>query len=52
LLDGTRDISALVEVVEQAIADGRLTPSAGNPPASEAVEIALSQLCGAVLLVG
>jgi SAM-dependent methyltransferase len=51
LIDGSRDVSALIEVAEKAIADGRLTPPAGNPPVSTAVEIALCQLCNAVLLV-
>jgi SAM-dependent methyltransferase len=51
LMDGSCDVSALTEAVEQAITDGRLTLPAGNLPVSQAVEVALSQLCEAVLLV-
>jgi hypothetical protein len=51
-LDGSLDILALLAEVQGAVADGRLTPPAGNAPLSKAIETALSQLCGASLLAG
>lgn len=51
-LDGSRDVSELIDAAQRAVADGRLTPPAGNPPLSKAIETALCQLCGAHLLVG
>jgi len=51
-LDGTRDVPALIQEAQQAIAEGGLTLSDGNQPISQSVERALSQLCSAFLLVG
>jgi hypothetical protein len=52
LLDGSRGVAELTDAAQRAIADGRLTPPAGNPPLSKAIETALLQLCDAILLVG
>jgi hypothetical protein len=51
-LDGSREVSDLIDAARQAVAEGRLPPPAGNLPLSKAVETALSRLCEAILLVG
>ncbi len=51
-LDGSRDVAALVDALQQAVAAGRLNLPDETRPLSQSVERALSQLCSAFLLVG
>lgn len=51
LIDGSRDGSALIEAMARANAGERSIAAAGNPSLTQAVEVALSQLCSAALLV-
>lgn len=52
LIDGSRDHAALIAAVEEAQAGQQAHAAAGNPSLAQSVQVALSQLCSAALLVG